>query len=151
MYYRVYIFSPEIKNKTKQNKNKNKKKKTQTNKNKNKNKRKKKKEEEKKKENEKPNFPPFSIVQYHKGRYLDETNRVSRIVLRGYSTPRPYYSRLCAFSEKNKTTLDKVSYGSGQKCSKELKNHSFTLKESIVVKLQEKICENQYFPCLIHK
>ena len=31
---------------------------------------------------------------------------------------------LCIFS-KNKATSDKVSYGSGQKCSKELKNHNF--------------------------
>ena len=48
---------------------------------------------------------------------------------------------------KNKATLDKVSYGSGQKYSKELKNHSFTSVETIVVKLQWKMCENQYFPC----
>ena len=34
-----------------------------------------------------------------------------------------------------KATLEKVSYGSGQKCSKEVKNHSFTLAETIVVKL----------------
>ena len=53
---------------------------------------------------------------------------------------------LCIFS-KNKATSDKVSYGSGQKCSKELKNHSFTSVETIVVKLQWKMCENQYFPC----
>ena len=37
---------------------------------------------------------------------------------------------------KNKATLDKVSYGSDQKCSKEFKNHSFTSVETIVVKLQ---------------
>ena len=37
---------------------------------------------------------------------------------------------------KNKATLDKVSYESHQKCSKELKNHSFTSVETIVVKLQ---------------
>ena len=53
---------------------------------------------------------------------------------------------LCIFS-KNKVTSDKASYGSGQKCSKELKNHSFTSVEIIVVKLQWKMCENQYFPC----
>ena len=53
---------------------------------------------------------------------------------------------LCIFS-KNKAISDKVSYGSGQKCSKELKNHSFTSVETIVVKLQWKMCENQYFPC----
>ena len=37
---------------------------------------------------------------------------------------------------KKKATLDKVSYGSGQKCSKEFKNYSFTSVETIVVKLQ---------------
>ena len=42
---------------------------------------------------------------------------------------------LCIFS-KHKATLDKASYGSGQKCSKELKNHSFTSTDAIVVKLQ---------------
>ena len=42
---------------------------------------------------------------------------------------------LCIFS-KNKATLDKVSYGSGQKCSKKLKNYSFTSAEAIVVKLE---------------
>ena len=46
-----------------------------------------------------------------------------------------FFKTLCIFS-KNKATSDKVSYGSGQKCSKELKNHSFTLVETIVVKLQ---------------
>ena len=57
-----------------------------------------------------------------------------------------FLKTLCIFS-KNKATLDKVSYGSGQKYSEELKNHSFTLVEAIVVKLQWKMCENQYFPC----
>ena len=42
---------------------------------------------------------------------------------------------LCIFSE-SKAYLDKVFYGSGQKCSKEIKNHSFTSAETIVVKLQ---------------
>ena len=56
-----------------------------------------------------------------------------------------FLKTLCIFS-KNKTTLDKVSYGSGQKSSKELKNHSFTSVEAIVVKLQQKMCKNQYFP-----
>ena len=46
-----------------------------------------------------------------------------------------FLKTLCIFS-KNKATSDKVSHGSGQKCSKELKNHSFTLVETIVVKLQ---------------
>ena len=57
-----------------------------------------------------------------------------------------FLKTLCIFS-KNKATLDKVSYGSGQKYSKELKNHSFTSAEAIVVKLQWKMCKNQYFPC----
>ena len=56
-----------------------------------------------------------------------------------------FLKTLCIFS-KNKATSDKVSHGSGQKCSKELKNHSITLVETIVVKLQWKMCENQYFP-----
>ena len=46
-----------------------------------------------------------------------------------------FLKTFCIFS-KNKATLDKVSYGSGQKYSKELKNHSFTSVEAIVVKLQ---------------
>ena len=45
--------------------------------------------------------------------------------LRGYCTPGPYFWRLCAFSQKNKANLDKVSYGSGQKYSKELKKSQF--------------------------
>ena len=57
-----------------------------------------------------------------------------------------FLKTLCIFS-KNKATSNKVSYGSGQKCSKELKNHSFTSVETIVVKSQWKMCENQYFPC----
>ena len=57
-----------------------------------------------------------------------------------------FLKTLCIFSQ-NKATSDKVFYGSGQKCSKELKNHSFTSVETIVVKLQWKMCENQYFPC----
>ena len=36
--------------------------------------------------------------------------------LRGYCTSGPYFWRLCVFShKKKKATLDKVSYGSGQK------------------------------------
>ena len=57
-----------------------------------------------------------------------------------------FLKTLCIFS-KNKATSDKVSYGSGQKCSKELENYSFTSVETIVVKLQWKMCKNQYFPC----
>ena len=58
----------------------------------------------------------------------------------------PWALFLKTFS-KNNATSDKVSYGSGQKCSKELKNHRFTLVETIVVKLQWKMCKNQYFSC----
>ena len=57
-----------------------------------------------------------------------------------------FLKTLCIFSKK-KATSDKVSYGSGQKCSKELKNHSFTSVETIGVKLEWKMCKNQYFPC----
>ena len=39
-----------------------------------------------------------------------------KILLRGYCTPGPYFWRLRIFS-KNKATLDKEYYGSGQKCS----------------------------------
>ena len=45
-----------------------------------------------------------------------------------------FLKTLCIFSQ-SKATLDKVSYGSGHKCSKELKNHSFTSVQTIVVKL----------------
>ena len=37
---------------------------------------------------------------------------------------------------KNKAILGNVSYGSGQKCSKELKHLCFISVEAIVVKLQ---------------
>ena len=45
-----------------------------------------------------------------------------------------FLKTLCIFS-KNKATSDEVSNGSGQKCSKELENYSFTSVETIVVKL----------------
>ena len=61
-----------------------------------------------------------------------------------------FLKTLCIFL-KNRATLDKVFYGSGQKCSKELKNHSFPSVETIVVKLQSKMCKNQYFYVLSHK
>ena len=67
--------------------------------------------------------------------------------LREYCTSGPYFWRLCAFSQKNKANLDKVSYGSTQKYSKELKITVLTSVEATVVKLQQKMCENQYFPC----
>ena len=59
----------------------------------------------------------------------------------------PLFLRTLSIFSKNKATLDKVFYGSGQKCSKELKNYIFTSVEAIVEKLQRKMCENQYFPC----
>ena len=40
------------------------------------------------------------------------------------------------FLKKNKATWEKISYGFGQKCSKELKNRSFTSVETTFVKLQ---------------
>ena len=46
-----------------------------------------------------------------------------------------FLKTFCIFS-KTKATLDKETYASGQICSKELKNHSFTSAEAIVVKLQ---------------
>ena len=46
-----------------------------------------------------------------------------------------FLKTLCNFS-KNKATSGKIFYESGQKCSKELKKHSFTSVETIVVKLQ---------------
>ena len=61
---------------------------------------------------------------------------LKKFVIKGVLHPWALFLKtLCIFS-KNKATLDKVSYGSGQKCSKERKNHSFTSVETIVVKLQ---------------
>ena len=61
---------------------------------------------------------------------------ISRINIKGVLHPWALFLKtLCIFS-KNKATSDKVSYRYGQKCSKELKNHSFTSVETIVVKLQ---------------
>ena len=72
---------------------------------------------------------------------------LTAIVFKGVLHPWALFLKtLCIFS-KNKATSDKVFYGSEQKCSKELKNYSFTSVETIVVKLQWKMCENQYFPC----
>ena len=45
-----------------------------------------------------------------------------------------FLKTLCIFS-KNKATSDKVSNGSDQKYSKELRNHSFISVETMVVKL----------------
>ena len=69
------------------------------------------------------------------------------VTFKGVLHPRALFLKILCIFSKNKATSDKVSYGSGQKCSKELKNHSFTSVETIAVKLQWKMCENQYFPC----
>ena len=69
------------------------------------------------------------------------------LFLKGLLHPWVLFLKTLCISSKNKATSDKESYGSGQKCSKELKNHSFTSVGTIVVKLQWKMCENQYFPC----
>ena len=56
------------------------------------------------------------------------------------------------FLKKIKPFLDKVSNGSSQKCSKELKNHSFPSVETIVVKLQWTKCAKiNIFHVLSHK
>ena len=67
--------------------------------------------------------------------------------IKGVLHPWALFLKILWIFSKNKATSDNVSYGFGQKCSKELKNHSFTSVETIVVKLQWKMCENQYFPC----
>ena len=59
----------------------------------------------------------------------------AHLLSRGNAPWTLFLKTLCIFS-KNKATLHKVSHGSGQKCSKELKNHSFTSVGAIVVKLQ---------------
>ena len=56
--------------------------------------------------------------------------------LRGVLHHRTLFLKTLFIFSKNKATSDKVSYGSGQKCSKELKNHNFTSVETIVAKLQ---------------
>ena len=56
--------------------------------------------------------------------------------LKGVLHPWALFLKILCIFLKNKVTSDKASYGSGQKCSKELKNHSFTSVEIIVVKLQ---------------
>ena len=48
-----------------------------------------------------------------------------------------FLKTLCIFS-KNKATLDKASYGSDQKCSKELKHHSFYLSRGYCCEVTEK-------------
>ena len=67
--------------------------------------------------------------------------------IKGVLHPWALFLKTLRIFSKNKVASDKVSYGSDQKCSKELKNHSFTSVEAIIVKLQWKMRENQYFPC----
>ena len=55
-----------------------------------------------------------------------------------------FLKTFCIFST-NKATLDKKTYGSGQKCSKELKNHSFTSVEAIVFKVTVKNMRKSIF------
>ena len=69
---------------------------------------------------------------YGEGKFSNEGNDTVKGVLHPKAL---FLKTMCIFS-KNKATSDKVSNGSGQKCFKELKNHSFTLVETIVVKLQ---------------
>ena len=68
-------------------------------------------------------------------------------IFKGVLYPWALFLKTLRIFSKNEVISDKVSYGSGQKCSKEFKNHSFTSVETIVTKLQWKMCENQYFPC----
>ena len=60
----------------------------------------------------------------------------SGITVKGVLHPWALYLKTLCIFLKNKATLDKVSYGFGQKCSKEIKNHKFASVETIVVKLQ---------------
>ena len=55
---------------------------------------------------------------------------------KGVLHPWTLFLKTLSIFSKNEATLDKVSYGSGQKCSKELKNHSFTSVAATVVNLQ---------------
>ena len=66
----------------------------------------------------------------------DGTGCIFSITLKGVLHPWTLFLKNLRIFSKNKATSDKVFYGSGQKCPKELKNHSFTLVETIVVKLQ---------------
>ena len=57
-------------------------------------------------------------------------------LLKGVLHPWALFLKIVCIFSKNKATSDKISYGFGQKCSKELKNHSSTTAETIVLKLQ---------------
>ena len=71
------------------------------------------------------------IITKHLYSALQRTQR-----FKGVLHPWALFLKTLYIFSKNKATSDEVSYGSGQKCSKELKNHSFTSVETIVVKLQ---------------
>ena len=57
-------------------------------------------------------------------------------VVKGVKHPWTLFLKILNIFSKNRATWDKVSYGYGQRRSKELKNHSLTSAETIVVKLQ---------------
>ena len=67
-----------------------------------------------------PNASPLHQIEN-----IKKTNTPLRLVLKGVLHPWALFLKTLCIFLKNKATLDKVSYGSGQKCSKELKNHSF--------------------------
>ena len=75
------------------------------------------------------------------------TGLTSLVALKGILHPKTLFLKTLCIFLKNKVTLHKLFYGSGQKCSVKLKNHSLPSVEAIVVKLQYKMSENHYFPC----
>ena len=80
--------------------------------------------------------------------YVNEGRKLKHpCSFKGVLHPWALFLKTLYIFSKNKEVVDKVSHGSGQKCSKELKNRSFTSVEVIVVKLQWKMYKNQYFPC----
>ena len=68
--------------------------------------------------------------------YLSDYDYIKVVKFKGVQQPWALFFKDLARFLKNNAILDNVSYGSGQKCSKEVKNHSFTSAETIVVKLQ---------------
>ena len=72
--------------------------------------------------------------------------------VKGVQHPWALFLKTLYICLKNKVTLDKISYGSGQKYSKELKYHSSTSVETIVVKFNSDKCAKIYiFHVLSHK
>ena len=83
-------------------------------------------------------------------------NLIKNTFIKGVQYPWALFLKtLHIFSKKKQTNkqtiLDKVSNGSGQKSSKELKNLSFTSIETIVVKLLNKCAKIKIFHVLSHK